>query len=171
MKIYLASDHAGFALKELVKVTLQTDGYQAVDMGAYILEKLDDYPDFIGKAAIAVSQDVNSKGIIFGGSGQGEAIVANKFSDVRAVVFYGPVKPISSIDISNKESLNPFSIIQLARIHNNANILSLGARFLTNDDALHAVSLFLKTPFSENSRHQRRIGKIKIIEESIRRRE
>lgn len=152
MKIYLASDHAGFALKEKIKKFLADSGYTVEDCGAYKLDQEDDYPDFIKKAAEAVARSPEqSRGttlkcaaIILGGSGQGEAMVANRFKGVRAVVMYKFDK----------------DIIRLSREHNNANILSLGARFVTEKDALRAVELWLNTPFSNEPRHTRRIDKI-----------
>ncbi len=148
--IYLATDHAGFELKEKVKKFLQDDGYEVKDFGAYEFDKNDDYPDFISKAAEAISKDPQSRGIILGGSGQGEAMVANKFKGVRAVVYYG----------------NP-EMIPLTREHNNANVLSLGARFLTEDEAVEAVKLWLDTPFTEEERHIRRIEKISKLETKV----
>ncbi|OGE37101.1 ribose-5-phosphate isomerase [Candidatus Daviesbacteria bacterium RIFCSPLOWO2_01_FULL_39_12] len=150
MMIYLATDHAGFALKEKVKKYLQDLGYGVEDFGAYRLDPDDDYPDFISKAAEAVSKDPQNRAVILGGSGQGEAMVANKFPNVRAVVYYGGM-----------------DVIPLTREHNNANILSLGARFLTEDEAIEAVKLWLETPFTEEERHIRRIEKIKKIEELL----
>lgn len=149
MKIYLATDHAGFELKEKIKDFLIKEGYEVEDCGAHELDKDDDYPDFIAKAAKAVSQDPeNSVGIIFGGSGQGEAMTANKFPGVRAAMYYG----------------NQLEIVTLSREHNNANILSLGARFLSFEQAQEAVKLWLNTPFNGDERHVRRINKIAAIE-------
>lgn len=148
--IYLASDHAGFELKEKVKQSLKAEGYELEDCGAFKFDPADDYPDFIAKAAEAVSKDPQSKAIIFGGSGQGEAIVANKFPNVRAAVFYGNA-----------------DMVLLTREHNDANVLSLGARFLTEDEAAEAVKLWLETPFTEEKRHVRRIEKIKKIERDL----
>lgn len=148
--IYLATDHAGFELKEKAKQFLEAEGYEVEDCGAYKLDPADDYPDFIVKAAQAISKDPQSKAIIFGGSGQGEAMMANKFPNVRAVVFYGNA-----------------DMVLLTREHNDANILSLGARFLTEDEALEAVKLWLETPFTEEERHVRRIEKIKKIESNL----
>lgn len=151
MKIYLATDHAGFELKEKVKAFLLEKGYVVEDCGSYTFDKEDDYPDFISQAAKRVSEDPqNSRGIIFGGSGQGEAIVANKFNNIRAVVFYG-----DTIDL-----------IPVFREHNDANILSIGARFATEENALKAVDLFLETSFSGDGRHTRRIEKIKQLEQT-----
>ena len=147
MKIYLATDHAGFELKEKLKGYLQSEGYEIEDFGAHQFDKEDDYPDFISKAAEAVSKDPNSKAIILGGSGQGEAMVANKFPNVRAVIYYGNME-----------------MIPLTRQHNDANILSLGARFLNEDEAKKAVKLWLETPFTDEDRHKRRIEKINKLE-------
>ncbi len=166
MKIYLATDHAGFELKEKVKEFLKAEGYQIEDCGAYEFDKNDDYPDFISKAAEGVSKDSESRGVIFGSSGQGEAIVANKFKDVRAVVFYSPVVPAHNIDVTGRKSVDPFEMIRLTREHNNANVLSLGAKILTEEDALKAVKLWLEAPFTDEERHARRIEKIKEIEKN-----
>ncbi len=147
MTIYLGADHAGFKLKEKVKIFLQEKGYDIADLGAYQNHDGDDYPDFILPVARAVSHDLvagkESSGIIFGGSGQGEAMAANRTDGVRAVVFYG----------------GPKEIVKLSREHNNANILSLGARFVSDTEALEAVDLWLATHFTNDARHARRIMK------------
>ena len=148
MEVYLATDHAGYELKESIKKFLQGEGYEVKDFGAHRLDPEDDYPDFIRLAAEAVSKNSDSRAIILGGSGQGEAMVANKFSGVRAAVYYGGVEEMP----------------ELTREHNNANILSLGARFLSVEQANSAVKLFLDTPFSNDERHVRRIEKIEEIE-------
>ncbi|MCJ7801080.1 MAG: RpiB/LacA/LacB family sugar-phosphate isomerase, partial [Candidatus Marinimicrobia bacterium] len=123
MKIVLATDHAGFDLKNHVKDYLTKKGYQIEDFGAYEYNSADDYPDFIMPAARVVGSSKNTFGIIFGGSGQGEAMAANRVKGVRAVVYYdGPIK-----------------IIELSRMHNNANILSLGARFLSKDKVIEVI--------------------------------
>ncbi len=152
MTIYLASDHAGFALKESVHKVLKELEYEVVDLGADKEDPDDDYPEIIARAARKVSENPEEdKAIIFGGSGQGEAIVANKFSGVRAVVFYG----------------GALDIITLSREHNDANILSLAGRFVTEDEAKEVVGLWLSTAFSEDPRHVRRIAQIKDIESTI----
>lgn len=167
MKIYLATDHAGFELKEKVKEFLQEQGYDVTDCGAFSFNKEDDYPDFISIAAEAVSKDPqNSKAIILGGSGQGEAIVANKYKNVRAVVFYTPAVPAQAVDATGRQSSDPFEIIRLSREHNDTNVLSLSARFLKEEDALKAVKLWLETPFIGEERHRRRVEKIKQIEQA-----
>lgn len=166
MKIYIASDHAGFSLKEIVRAFLQKQGYSLEDFGPYEKNPQDDYPDFIKQVAQVVSNHPHERGIVIGGDGQGEAIVANKFSGVRAVVFYGPCLPIAPIDANGTETADPFAIVRLTRQHNNANILSLGARFVTEADALKAISIWLETDFSKVERHVRRIAKIAHIEKT-----
>jgi ribose 5-phosphate isomerase B len=149
MKIYFATDHAGFELKEkLVAFVRDTLGHEVIDCGAYEMVEGDDYPLFIKKAGEAVSQNPNEvRAIILGGSGQGEAMVANKYPHVRAVEYYG----------GNTE------IIRLSREHNDSNVLSLGARFVTENEAEEAVALWLVTPFSNDERHVRRIAEIDEI--------
>jgi len=145
--IHIASDHAGFEMKEDLRFFLEKKDYEVIDHGAFELDENDDYPDFILPAAIAVSQDEHSLGIILGGSGQGEAMVANRIPGIRATVFYGSA--------GSEED-----IITLSKQHNDANILSLGARFLTHEEAEEAVDLWLETSFSNEQRHVRRIHKI-----------
>ena len=146
-KILIATDHAGFELKNEIVQHLEKKGYDVEDFGANTYDKNDDYPDFIKPLAKEMSETPESEGmfgIILGGSGTGEAIVANRYKNVRAVSYY----------------FADTRIITLAREHNNANILSLGARFLTKEDAIEAVDIFIKTPFSADKRHIRRIEKI-----------
>lgn len=143
MTIHLATDHAGFLHKEAVKEYLISVGMEVIDYGALELVESDDYPDFILPAAMAVAQDLESMGIIFGGSGQGEAMAANRVPGVRAAVYYG----------------GPADILTLSREHNNANILSIGAHFVSVEEALQAVQLWLATSFSNDERHVRRLGK------------
>ena len=149
MKIYLASDHAGVELKEKVKKFLIEKGHDVDDKGAHRFDPEDDYPDFILPAAEAVAQDAGSRGIVFGGSGQGEAMAANRVRGIRAAVFYGG-RWVGSAD----------RVIRLSRDHNDANVLSIGARFVEFDAACRAIELWLKTPFSRDERHLRRIRKI-----------
>ena len=146
MKIHLATDHAGLELKEKVKLYLSDLDYEVIDHGAYKYDALDDYPDFIFPCANAVSNDPESKGIILGGSGQGEAMAANRVKGVRAAVFYN----------------GPDEIVKLSRQHNNANILSLGARFMSTDEMYKVIEVWLSTKF-ESGRHQRRIEKLDEI--------
>ena len=143
MIIHIATDHAGLELKEKVKLYLSDLDYEVIDHGAYEYDALDDYPDFIFPCANAVSNDPESKGIILGGSGQGEAMAANRVKGVRAAVFYN----------------GPDEIIKLSRQHNNANILSLGARFMSEEEMYKIIEVWLSTDF-ESGRHQRRIEKL-----------
>ncbi len=154
-KIFIGTDHAGYVLKEKIVASLKGQGYEVVDKGAYEYDEDDDYPDFVVPVAREVSKDPeNAKGIILGGTGEGEAIAANKFPHVRAVVYYGEAKPVVD-DESN--------VIIRSRQHNNSNILSLGARYFTEESALETVNLWLATPFSGDQRHIRRLGKIDAI--------
>lgn len=165
MKVYLATDHTGLDLKNKIKEVLVKSGYVVEDCGAYIFDKDDDYPDFIGKAAEGVSANTDAVGIVMGGSGQGEQMVANKYKGVRCALFYTTATPVQAVDISGKQSADPFEIIKLTRQHNLANMLSLGVRFLTEADALQAVKVFLETPMSSEERHLRRVEKVRKIEE------
>ncbi len=165
MKVYLATDHAGFELKEKVKGFLQKEGYKIEDCGAYQYDSNDDYPDFISKAAEKVSKDPqNNKGIIFGGSGQAEMMVANKFKGIRCALFYAAAVPVRAADVTGRMSVDPYEMIRLTREHNNANMLSLSGKFMKVKDAEKAVELFLNTPFPGDERHARRIAKIAAIE-------
>lgn len=165
MKVFLASDHAGFELKEKVKQFLIEKNYNVTDCGATTFDKDDDYPDYIAKAASAVSADPeNSKAIIFGGSGQAEAIVANKFKNVRCAIFYAAVSPLGAADVTGRKSDDHFEMIRLTREHNDANILSIGARFVSEEEATVAVKLWLDQLFTSEERHVRRIEKIKKLE-------
>lgn len=150
MKIYIGTDHAGFELKEELKKFLEDLGCEVDDKGAYEFNKEDDYPDFILPVVKAVAEDIardlDSRGIVIGGSGQGEAIVANKVKKIRAAVVYDEYSA------------------RMSREHNDANIVSLGTRTLSVDKAKKLVKLWLETPFSNEERHKRRIEKIKTIE-------
>ncbi len=152
MKVIFASDHAGFTLKEILRAHVATLGYEVEDMGAHMYDVEDDYPDVIRPAAKRVAElGSEALGIILGGSGQGEAIIANRVPGIRAVVYYGA--PAHGHG-------HGADIIVLSREHNDANVLSLGARFLSEDDAKDAVTLWLETKFSSDERHVRRIAKI-----------
>lgn len=146
--IYIASDHAGFELKQAVIRFLEESGREVRDMGPQAFDAQDDYPDFILPAAEAVATDPDSLGIVIGGSGQGEALAANKVKGIRAALYYG----------------GPMEIVKLSRTHNNANILSLGARFLSEDEAVSALKLWLDSAFDRAARHQRRLLKVSDYE-------
>ncbi|MBI2655491.1 RpiB/LacA/LacB family sugar-phosphate isomerase [Candidatus Woesearchaeota archaeon] len=150
-KVFLAADHAGFDMEQYIKSHLQKNGYQVEDCGASKYDAEDDYPEFMLRAAKKVSSNKGSKAIIFGGSGQGEAIVANKVKGIRAAVY-------------NCKNLD---LIRLSRTHNNANILSIGARFIGREHALKAVKLWLLTDFSGGPRHKRRLKQMENIEKNL----
>lgn len=154
-KIFIAADHAGFALKEALISFLQSLGYGVEDCGAYSHEEGDDYPDVVLPCAQNVAKQEGSFGIVIGASGQGEAIAANRVHGVRAAVYYGEAAK-KQIDADGKE----LSLIQSERQHNNANILSLGARFIGEEEAKGVVKQFLETSFSGEERHKRRIEKL-----------
>ena len=145
MKIHLATDHAGLELKNIIKEHLKENGHDVTDHGAHEYAALDDYPDFIFPCAKSVAADPESRGIILGGSGQGEAMTANRVKGVRAAVFYN----------------GPEEIVKLSREHNNANILSLGARFMNQAEIYDVIEMWLAEPF-EGGRHQRRIEKLDL---------
>lgn len=152
MIIYLGSDHAGFTLKEHIKDFLKNQNFAVRDEGAFKMDPADDYPDFIKMVAKQVSSDPdNSRGIIFGASGQGEAMAANRFNGVRACVYYGGTE----------------EILTLSRVHNNANILSIGARFVDFAAAERAIKLWLNIEFPGEERHVRRINKIDSQDQGV----
>lgn len=148
MVVYLGADHGGFKLKEYLKGYLKENNTAFEDMGAYSFNPDDDYPDFIIPVAQKVAANTESLGIVIGRSGNGEAIVANKVQGIRAAVCL------------NEE------MAKKAKEHNNANILSLGADYITENEAGRVVKVFLETPFTTEERHLRRIEKIKKKEES-----
>jgi len=145
MKIHLATDHAGYAHKNAIADWLQGEGFTVVDHGATVFDPEDDFPDFIVKAAHAVAKaPATDRAIIFGGSGQGEAMLANRFPGVRATVLYS----------DNKE------IVELGRAHNDANVLSIGARFISVDDTKKHVWSWLHAPGPTDQKYIRRDQKI-----------
>ncbi len=145
MRIFISSDHAGFELKKFLAERLSLAGHDVRDLGPKQFNPEDDYPDFISLTAKEISREPsNAKGIVIGASGEGEAMCANKFYGVRAAVYYG----------GNQD------IIKLSREHNDANVLSLGARFMSPIEAMSAVTLWLATAFSGDERHKRRLQKL-----------
>jgi ribose 5-phosphate isomerase B len=139
-KIALGTDHAGFHLKEAVKAHLTAQGYEVADFGANSDES-SDYPDFVRPAAESVARGECDLGVVFGGSGNGEAIVANKVKGIRCGVCW------------DEDSA------RLAKEHNNANVISIGERMVTIEQGLRLVDAWLAAKF-EGGRHQRRIDKI-----------
>lgn len=152
MKIYFASDHAGFEMKKVLVEFVKELGFEVEDLGPKEFNPSDDYPLEIEKVGLEIFKNPDeAKGVVLGASGQGEAIVANRFPNVRAAVFYG----------QNME------IIKLSREHNDANVLSIGAKFVSIDEAKEALKLWLETPFSGDKRHVRRLEEIDKMEESL----
>lgn len=157
MIIHLGTDHGGFERKEAVKQWLRSEGHEVVDHGAVTFNKDDDYPNFIFPAAHAVAADENSVGIIFGGSGQGEAMAANRVKGVRAAVYYGKALPVEAVDAEGRLSDDAYEILKLTREHNHANVLSLGVRFIDLEESKKAISIWLAQPISTQERHSRRV--------------
>ena len=148
MRVYLGSDHAGFELKMHLVNHLTKQGHDVVDVGPHVYDPEDDYPAFCLQTGAKVVADPGSLGIVIGGSGNGEQIAANKIPGVRAALVWR------------------VEIAQLARQHNDANVISLGAREHTLDEATSFVEAFLATPFSGDPRHARRIGQLADYERS-----
>lgn len=178
MKISIASDHAGFDLKNFLVEELKSKGYEVHDHGAHAMIPDDDYPAYIAKVAADVSRyeeglhagDLSSHsvhgeprtdreivGIVIGGSGQGEAIAANKFPYVRSAVVYGGQAVGGSLGLVEQ-------IARLSRQHNDSNVLSLGARFLSPEEALRAVEIWLETEFLSDEKYERRNDQVRDIE-------
>ncbi|WP_069812041.1 ribose-5-phosphate isomerase [Streptomyces sp. TP-A0874] len=146
MRVYLGSDHAGFELKNHLVEWLRAQGHDPVDCGPHIYDAQDDYPPFCLRAAQRTAADPESLGIVIGGSGNGEAMAANKVRGVRAALVW------------NKE------IAALGREHNNANVISIGGRMHTAEEATGFVEVFLNTPYSGEERHTRRIEMLSAYE-------
>ena len=147
MRVHIAADHTAYDLKEFLAKELSGAGYEMVDHGAHSYDASDDYPDFVLPCAEAVAADPDSRGIVLGGSGNGEQIAANKVRGVRAGLAYNVVTA------------------RLAREHNDAPIIALGGRMQSLGDALAMVTVFLETPFSNDPRHVRRIALLDEYEE------
>jgi ribose 5-phosphate isomerase B len=139
MRLYLGSDHAGFELKNHLVNHLAKQGHDVVDVGPHVYDAEDDYPAFCFHTGVKVVADPGSLGIVIGGSGNGEAIAANKVDGVRCALAWNT------------------DTAKLGRQHNNANVVSVGARMHSTDEATRLVELFLETPFSGDPRHARRI--------------
>jgi ribose 5-phosphate isomerase B len=147
VRVHIGGDHAAYELhRELVR-WLGDEGHEVVDHGPTDYDELDDYPVFVLRAAEAVARDEGSLGIVLGGSGNGEQIAANKVRGIRAALCSTP------------------ELAKLAREHNDARVISIGARFSSVEDAKEMVRVFLGTPFSGAERHQRRIDMISRYEE------
>ncbi|MFI0719905.1 ribose-5-phosphate isomerase [Streptomyces sp. NPDC021224] len=146
MRVYLGSDHAGFELKNHLVEWLTANGHEPVDCGPHVYDALDDYPPFCLRAAERTAADAGSLGVVIGGSGNGEQIAANKVRGVRSALAWSE------------------QTATLAREHNDANVLSIGGRMHTQEEAVKFVELFLATPYSHEERHQRRIDMLTAYE-------
>jgi ribose 5-phosphate isomerase B len=142
MRVHLGADHAGLELKEHLLGWLRDNGHEPVDHGPFVYDALDDYPVFCIRAAEGVAKDPGSLGIVIGGSGNGEQIAANKVEGIRAALVW-------NVDIA-----------VLAREHNDANVISVGGRMHSIEDLTHFIDMFIRTPFSEEERHARRIAMV-----------
>jgi ribose 5-phosphate isomerase B len=160
MKIAISTDHTGFEHAKHLKEFLEAQGHDCQDFGPASFDAVDDYPDFIFPAARAVATGDCEAGIILGGSGQGEAMAANRIKGVRCTVFYGPVVAKTAVDAEGHTSDDPYEILKLSRQHNHANVLSLSTRFLTIEETKQAIQTWLATPYSTDERHIRRVQKL-----------
>lgn len=148
MRVYLGSDHAGFELKNHLVDWLKNNGHEPVDCGPHIYDAVDDYPPFCLRAAEKTAADADGLGIVIGGSGNGEQIAANKVKGVRAILAW-------SVETA-----------KLGREHNNANVISVGGRMHTQDEAVSFIEAFLATPYSDEERHTRRIEMLSAYEQT-----
>ena len=152
MRIHIATDHAGLELSHFLIRELTKQGHEVFDHGPAVYDALDDYPSFCINAALAVVADaqagVAALGVVLGGSGNGEQIAANKVKGIRAALAWNE------------------STAKLAREHNDANVIAVGARQHTQEEVLHLVELFIAEPFSNDERHMRRISKIATYEQT-----
>ncbi len=148
MRVYLGADHAGYELKVHLVSQLAKQGYEVVDVGAHAFDPADDYPAYCIETGTRVVADPGSLGVVLGGSGNGEQIAANKVAGVRAALAWNP------------------ETARLAREHNDANVVSVGARQHPLDEATALVETFLATPFVRGERHVRRIAQIAAYERS-----
>ena len=142
MRVHLGSDHAGLELKEHLLGWLRDNGHEPVDHGPFVYDPVDDYPVFCLRAAEGVVGDPGSLGVVIGGSGNGEQIAANKVEGIRAALVWSAETAV------------------LAREHNDANVISVGGRMHTVEEMTHFVDVFLRTPFSDEERHARRIAMV-----------
>ncbi len=148
MRVHIGTDHAAYETKQYLVAGLTEKGYEVVDHGALEYDAQDDYPTTIIPCAEAVAADPGSLGIVLGGSGNGENIAANKVAGVRCALAYKP------------------ELARLGREHNDANVVAMGGRFHTLEEALEIAVAFLETPFSNEARHQRRIDMLTRYEQT-----
>jgi ribose 5-phosphate isomerase B len=146
MRIHIGGDHAAYELHRTLVAHLQEAGHDVVDHGPHAYDAQDDYPVFVLRAAEAVAADPGSRGVVLGGSGNGEQIAANKVAGIRAALAWSA------------------ELAGLAREHNDAHIVSIGARFTSDDVAKAIVDTFVATEFSDEERHSRRLGMVSAYE-------
>ena len=160
MKIAVSTDHVGFQQIREVRNYIEQLGHEVIYFGPEEFNEDDDYPDFIFPAAKAVANGEADLGVIFGGSGQGEAMAANRIKGVRCAVYYGPSMPQGPVNAEGSSAKDEFEILRLSKEHNDANMLSLSARFLDEDQVETAIKIWLETPFIKKERHARRTQKL-----------
>ncbi|MGB9373628.1 MAG: ribose-5-phosphate isomerase [Jiangellales bacterium] len=148
MRVHIGSDHAGFEVKNRLIESLRSDGIQVVDHGPHVYDALDDFPPFCIRTAEAVAMDEGSLGVVLGGSGNGEQIAANKVAGIRAALAW-------SVETA-----------RLAREHNNAHVVSVGARMHSFDEVHQLVEVFIRTPYTNEDRHNRRLQMILDYEDT-----
>ena len=148
MRVHIATDHAGFELKEKIIAHLREAGHDVVDHGAFAYDALDDYPPFCIDAAKAVASEPGSLGVVVGGSGNGEQMAANKVEGIRAALAWN------------------HDTAALAREHNNAQVVAVGGRQHSKEEALEIIKVFLATPWTNEERHARRIGQLAEYEQT-----
>ncbi|WP_030917827.1 ribose-5-phosphate isomerase [Streptosporangium amethystogenes] len=146
MRVYIGADHAGYQFKNHIVSWLKEHGHDVVDCGPFVYDAEDDYPPFVLRAAQGVVDDPGSLGVVIGGSGNGEQIAANKVRGIRAALAWSE------------------ETARLAREHNNANVVSIGARMHPEEDATRFVEVFLNTSYSGAERHNRRIAQLTSYE-------
>jgi ribose 5-phosphate isomerase B len=146
MRVHLGSDHAGLELKDHLVTWLRDNGHEPVDHGPFVYDAVDDYPVFCLRAAEGVAKDPGSLGVVIGGSGNGEQMAANKVDGIRAALVWNADTAV------------------LAREHNDANVISVGGRMHSVDEMTHFVDVFIRTPFSGDERHVRRIAMMSSYE-------
>lgn len=146
MRVHIGGDHAAFELHQELLTFLADEGHEVIDHGPFVYDPLDDYPVFVIRAALAVAADPGSRGIVLGGSGNGEQMAANKVAGIRAALCYNA------------------DLARLAREHNDAQVLSMGGRMQSVEEAKEMVRVFLATDFTGEERHQRRIDMVSAFE-------
>lgn len=159
MQVFFSADHAGFRMKAALLEAVSAMGHEVEDVGAFSFEAEDDYPDFVAPLASRVAATPGSFGIVCAGSGQGEAMCANRNPGIRAAVFYAALAATDALDKEGAHSEDGYDVVRLSRRHNDANVLTIGSRFVSLQEATDAVRIFLSEQFSGEERHIRRLNK------------